>query len=142
MMLINSSAIPIDDFETCSMAVSYPSRLAPSDTCCTVLGRWPTEVNIWPREHELHRPLCDPRGQRRERGVRPHTQSCAERTADERRQYPHAGGINAERGRERIADGMGILGGVVDRECIAVPYRDRGKQTDRAVRVDGGGIDR
>src|SRR4029077_1423226 len=49
MMLINSSAIPIDDFEICSMAVSCPSRLAPSDACCTVLGRWPIEVNIWPR---------------------------------------------------------------------------------------------
>jgi hypothetical protein len=31
--LINSSAMPIDEVETCSMAVSCPSPLAPMDNC-------------------------------------------------------------------------------------------------------------
>ena len=47
--LISSSAMPIDEVETCSMAVSCPPRLAPMDNCWIVFGRWPTEVNIWAR---------------------------------------------------------------------------------------------
>ena len=31
--LINSSAMPIDEVETCSIALSCPSRPAPMDTC-------------------------------------------------------------------------------------------------------------
>ena len=31
--LINSPSMPIEDLETCSMAASSPSRLAPTDNC-------------------------------------------------------------------------------------------------------------
>ena len=89
------------------------------------------------RQHQLHRPPRDPRGKRRERHMRPGAQPCAERATHERRQHTHAGRIDAERGRQRVAHGMRILRRVMDRERVAVPRRDRGKQANRVVGVVG-----
>ena len=89
------------------------------------------------RQHQLHRPLRDPRGKSRERHMRPDAQPCAERTTDERHQYAHAGWIDAERGRQHVAHAVWILRRVMDGERIAVPHRHGGKQADRIVRVLG-----
>jgi hypothetical protein len=87
------------------------------------------------RQHDLHGSLRNPGGENRERHMRPDAQSCAEPTADERHEYTHAGWIDAECSRQRIARAMGILRGVMDCQRIAVPDRHRRKQADRIVRV-------
>jgi hypothetical protein len=92
------------------------------------------------RQHELHRPPRDARGKGREYHMRPGAQPCAERTTHERHQHAHAGRIDAERSRQRVAHAMRALRRVMDGEHIAVPRRDRGEQTDRIVRVLGCGV--
>ena len=87
------------------------------------------------RQHQLHRSLRDPRGKRRERHVWPGAQPCAERTTHERHQHAHAGWIDAERGRQRVAHAMRILRRVMDGERVAVPHRDGGEQADRVIGV-------
>ena len=90
---------------------------------------------IWPmadrgehlgaRQHQLHRPPRDPRGKGRERHMRPGAQPRAERTTHERHQHAHAGRIDAERGRQRVAHAMWMLRRVVDGERVAVPRPQR-----------------
>ena len=52
------------------------------------------------RQHDFHRSLRDSGGKSRERHMRPDAQPCAERTADKRHQYTHAGSIDAECGSQ------------------------------------------
>ena len=91
-------------------------------------------------QHELHRSLRDPRGKSREWHMRPDAQPCAERAAHERRQYADAAGIDTERDRQRVAHILRPLGRVMDRQRIAVPDRNGGKQADWIVRVLGSGV--
>ena len=92
------------------------------------------------RQHDLHRPLRDPRGESREWHMRPDAQPGAERAADERCQHPDAGGIDAERNCQRVAHIMRPLGRVMDGQRIAIPDRNGGKQADRIVRVRRRGV--
>ena len=92
------------------------------------------------RQHQLHRPPRDPRGKGRECHMRPGAQPCAERTTHERHQHAHAGRIDAERGRQRVAHAMWMLRRVVDGERVAVPRRHGGEQADRVIGVVGGGV--
>ena len=134
--LINSSSMPIEDLRDVFNGgeLSVTTRADRQ-----LLNRvWPMAdrgEHLGARQHELHRSLRDPGGKSREWHMRPDTQPCTESTADERHQYTHAGWINAERGRQRIAHGMRILRGVMDGQRIAVPHRHRSKQADRIVRV-------
>ena len=131
--LINSSAMPIDEGDMFNGGELSVSARADGQLLNRV-GRWPTEVNIWARvSTSFTGRLRDPRGKGRERHMWPGAQPCAERTTHERHQHAHAGRIDAERGRQRVAHAMGILRRVMDGERVAVPHRHGGKQADRVV---------
>src|SRR5919198_3139702 len=115
------------------MAVSSSARVAPSLTCWTVLGRWPTPVNICGRVStsltgrstvraaSAVKTTC---GQARSPAPNPPPTNGA-RT----RTLP-SGTVNAAASAARH---IGPLGGVVDGEAAAVPERDRGEQLQRVV---------
>ena len=112
-----------------SIATSSPSRVAPSRIRCTVLGRWPTPVNICGRvEHHLDRPADHPCRERGEDDVRPHAQPGAEAAAEIGRVHPHRGLRDARTlAATDGADVGGALRGVVHGRPCRRPRRRRSR---------------
>ena len=120
------------------MAVSFPSRVAPSQMCCSCSSRCPQEVNIWPRV------TASRTGRRTCWAAIAVRVTCgqtmalaAERAADEMGQHPDLGRGDAEQRGHGELHRLDALARVMQRELVAVPHRRGGQHLQRVVVVGG-----